>query len=92
MQVGERPIIKLGYSESLIEFFQYLDPIYRQVINIRLKITTGKDFIELVSEKPRDIFDALSSALGRHNAEVFLYLFTKWLTEINKDKLNKNEY
>jgi len=49
------------------------------VLDVRLARTYGKRFEEIVLEAPDNIYEALSRALGRHNADVFMIMYARWL-------------
>lgn len=68
-------------NKMIMEFYDTLDPSYRTLIDIRLKKIFGRSFAQLVSESPTKILEALSIALGRHNAEIFLEMFIEWSTK-----------
>ena len=68
-------------NKIIMEFYDTLDPSYRTLIDIRLKKIFGRSFAQLVSESPTKILEALSIALGRHNAEIFLEMFIEWSTK-----------
>jgi len=64
---------------KLLEFYSSLESSYRTVLDVRLARTYGKRFEEIVLEAPDNIYEALSRALGRHNADVFMIMYARWL-------------
>ncbi|MGC8973711.1 MAG: hypothetical protein ACP5KY_05840 [Thermoproteus sp.] len=63
----------------LLEFYSSLDNSYRAVLDVRLARVLGKTFEEIALEKPDEIYQALSKAVGKHNADVFMIMYAKWL-------------
>jgi hypothetical protein len=49
------------------------------VLDVRLARVLGKTFEEIALEKPDEIYQALSKAVGKHNADVFMIMYAKWL-------------
>ncbi|AEA12315.1 hypothetical protein TUZN_0829 [Thermoproteus uzoniensis 768-20] len=64
---------------KLLEFYSSLDSSYRAVLDVRLARVLGKTFEEIALEKPDEIYQALSKAVGKHNADVFMIMYAKWL-------------
>ncbi|MGC8974142.1 MAG: hypothetical protein ACP5KY_08070 [Thermoproteus sp.] len=70
----------VGMSRGrLLEFYSSLDNSYRAVLDVRLARVLGKTFEEIALEKPDEIYQALSKAVGKHNADVFMIMYAKWL-------------
>ncbi|MGC9117878.1 MAG: hypothetical protein ACP5I3_02680 [Thermoproteus sp.] len=70
----------VGMSRGrLLEFYNSLDNSYRAVLDVRLARVLGKTFEEIALEKPDEIYQALSKAVGKHNADVFMIMYAKWL-------------
>ncbi|CCC81173.1 hypothetical protein TTX_0507 [Thermoproteus tenax Kra 1] len=63
----------------LPEFVRSLDAAYLTAIDVRLRRLFGRGLAEFAEEEPEGLYAALERAVGRHNAEVFFIMFSRWL-------------
>ncbi|MEL9991337.1 MAG: hypothetical protein QXP98_07885 [Thermoproteus sp.] len=66
-------------KDLLVRFYGSLDFSLRTLIHYRVLTMFGKPFDYFILEEPWSVYDILTKALGRHNADLFVHMLKSWL-------------